>query len=127
MDDKFADIHKRLDPIMDDFVQKADKLGLTVSALIFNGETGLLTRCGNAPAEGIELVRTHYLLSLIAASLEQRGLFKRTSGSGKSLGPTSEELADKLVLACLQVPSTLLPERVLDLAQEYAQSMRPNE
>ena len=124
-DEKFHELRVKLEPIMNDFVRKVQNLGLTTSALIFDAETGFLVRCGNAPAEGRELVRLHYFLSYVAASLEQQGLSERFKLADKGLGPSSDELADTLALTLLQTPSDMIPQPVLDSLMEYVNSRRP--
>lgn len=119
------EIRAKLAPAIQKFVQVLDKMGLQVSALVFDPEGDFLMRCGNAPAEGRELVRLHYWLSLICASLEAAGYYERTEGVSGPQPPDPQESADMLVLALLQMPPDLLPDRVLDLLQQYAESRKP--
>ncbi len=119
------EIHAKLAPAIKAFVQKVDKLGLQVSALVFDPEGDFLMRCGNAPAEGPDLVKLHYYLSLICACLEASGHYKR-SGIESGPQPSDPEIAaDRLALTLLQMPSEDLPARVQDLLQEYMEARKP--
>jgi hypothetical protein len=116
------EIRAKLEPAIQKFVQVLDKMGLQVSALVFDPEGDFLMRCGNAPAEGRELVRLHYWLSLICASLEAAGYFQRLDGESGPQPPDPQESADRLVLALLQMPKEMVPERVLQLVDAYVNS-----
>lgn len=122
------ELQEKLEPAIRTFVQSVDKLGLQTSALIFDPEGDFLIRCGNAPHQGRELVRLHYFLSLVCANLEEAGYYDRSELSDEGPSPSApdpQEKADRLVLALLQVPSEMLPDRILELAREYAESRRP--
>jgi len=119
------ELHEKLDPAIREFVKKVDSLGLQTSALVFSPDGDFLVRCGNAPHQGRDLVKLHYCLSLICAQLEAQGYYARPEPVSEGSGPIPEEIADRLVLALLAMPSEMIPDRVLDLALEYAGSRRP--
>jgi hypothetical protein len=120
------ELRDRLEPEIHKFVQKVEKEGLQVSALIFDPQGGFLMRCGNAPQEGDELVRLHYFLSLICTRLEAQGQYERFTPAASYSGPSSEEIADSLAVALLAMPSELIPSQLQELAQQYAASRRPD-
>lgn len=122
------ELQEKLEPAIRAFVQNVDKLGLQTSALIFDPDGDFLIRCGNAPHTGRDLVRLHYFLSIVCASLEESGHYDRSELSDEGPSPSTpdpQEKADRLVLALLQVPPELIPDRVLDLAREYAEARKP--
>jgi hypothetical protein len=119
------ELQKKLEPHIRKFVQEVDKLGLQTSALIFDPTGDFLNRCGNAPHEGKDLVRLHYFLSLVCVNLELLGHYEQSKSEDGPKPSNPEEIADKLVLSLLQAPSDLIPDRVLELATEYAEARRP--
>lgn len=122
------EIHKKIEPAIRDFVQKIDRAGLQMSALIFDPQGDFLIRCGNAPHQGRELVRLHYMLSLVCAQLEAEGHYDQydlSEKGGSQYTSNPEEAADRLALALLQVPPSMIPDRILDIAREYAEARRP--
>lgn len=121
---KDKELHKKLKPIVEDFVRRIDKTGLKVSALIFN-EDGFLSRCGNTTHTGSALVKLHYYLSFYAANMEALGLW---DGGEFDLdtppkGKTPLELSDNLVIELMAIQDTL-PDRVKQTLKQYAESRK---
>jgi len=117
----------KINPAIAKFVDAMTKEGLQVSALIFDPEGDFLIRAGNVKQQGEAFVKLHYMLSLVTAHLDAQGYYEHTepsSPSQASLPRDTQEIADRLAMAVLQVPAELLPDRIVDLAQEYADARK---
>ena len=119
------DKQAKITPAIRDFVSAIEKAGLVTSALIFDPEGDFLIKCGNAPQEGKEFVRLHYFLSLVVAQLDASGHFSRTEVDLPSdTSENAQNVADRLVMALLSMPAEMLPDRIVTLAQEYADTRK---
>jgi hypothetical protein len=121
------DKQAKITPAIRDFVSAIEKAGLVTSALIFDPEGDFLIKCGNAAQEGKEFVRLHYFLSLVVAQLDASGHYTKDDVDLPADIDTSENsrnVADRLVMALLSMPAEMLPERIVTLAQEYADARK---
>lgn len=113
----------KINPAIHRFVGEMEKAGLQVTALIFDPEGDFLIRAGNVPHQGKEFVRLHYLLSLVVANLDAAGYYEVSEAPAPnlaSLGQGAEMIADRLAVLLLSMPESLLPERIREMAQQYA-------
>ncbi len=117
----------KINPAIHKFVDAMDKEGLQVSALIFDPEGDFLIRAGNVEHQGEAFVKLHYMLSLVAAHLDAAGYYKHVEPSSPqqaSLPRDTQAIADRLAVLLMSMPPTLLPDRVLDLVNEYAEARK---
>ena len=115
----------KINPAIQRFVASMDKEGLKCSALIFDPDGGFLIKAGNVEHQGEAFVRLHYLLALVVARLDAAGQYEKTSFSPAKTQDT-QEIADSLAMLLLAMPSEMLPDRVLDLVNEYADARKEN-
>jgi hypothetical protein len=116
---------KRLAPALAELTRKLEAEGLEYSALIFSPEGEFLIRAGNTKHEGMDFVRLHYYLSLVIANLDAMGLETDLSDVAESAAGNTQdagEIAAKLALACITVPTDMIPSRVVDLARQYLEA-----
>jgi hypothetical protein len=119
------DKQAKLSPAIRDFVAAVERAGLVTSALIFDPEGDFLIKCGNATQEGKEFVRLHYFLSLVVAQLDASGHYtKDTVELGGYSSENAQNVADRLAVALLSMPAEMLPDRIVALAQEYADTRK---
>ena len=116
----------KINPAIQRFVASMDKEGLKCSALIFDPDGGFLIKAGNVEHQGEAFVRLHYLLALVVARLDAAGQYKKTSFSPAAKTQDTQEIADSLAMLLLAMPSEMLPDRVLDLVNEYADARKEN-
>lgn len=117
----------KINPAIQRFVASMDKEGLKCSALIFDPDGGFLIKAGNVEHQGEAFVRLHYLLALVVARLDAAGhcsVSEQSTPNQASLSRSPEEIADRLTVSLLSMPTELLPDRIVDLAQEYADARK---
>ena len=117
------DIAARIQPALHAFTQAMSDAGLTASALIFDPEGAFLIRAGNCDREGADFVRLHFYLALVIAQLHATGQYSDFSVTDAPTGETPASIAAALALACITVPSDMLPDRIRTLAQDYLSSV----
>ena len=114
----------KISPAIHRFVGEMEKAGLQVTALIFDPKGDFLIRAGNVPQQGREFVRLHYLLSLVVANLDAAGHYEKTDVVSGDISQDAEQIADRLAVLLLSMPESLLPERIREMAQQYADVRR---
>lgn len=140
--ESYVKIKAELRPYWEALVRAVYERGLFVTGFVY-GDTDpaeptgpLLVRFGNMWSESPEeMFYTHYQLALMAARLESMGGMTReiinakpSDGSEGISGPkpqTPQEIADRLVLALLAVPTDALPDHIQEFLNQYAESRRP--
>lgn len=121
-DPKDVEIARKIAPACHAFTQAMADAGLVTSALIFDEDGTFLIRAGNAPQQRGEFVRLHYYLALVIAQLDMMGERRDLSvvaGEPATNTQDAGEIAAKLALAVITVPSDMMPSRVVDLAHQY--------
>jgi len=119
----------KINPAIAKFVDAMGKEGLQCSALIFDPEGGFLIKAGNVQHQGEAFVKLHYMLSLVVARLDASGHYERSEPSSSQAASSThdpQEIADSLAVMLLSMPPDLLPDRVLDLVNEYADARKEN-
>lgn len=127
MDDKkFQEIKAKVLPITKRFVQEVSAAGLFVSAFVFNNAGDFLVKTGNLPKNTTpdEFLSLHKYLASISNELDRTGHVEATITNDSPLPPSNLALADKLALAVMAVPPTMLPGPVLDILDEYMESRK---
>lgn len=128
-DPKDVETAKKIAPACKAFTEAITAAGLEVSALVWDKEGDFLIKVANVERTGSELVRLHYFLSLVIANLdamgERRDMSDFTDTSAVA-GQVPTEIAHRLALAAITVPSEMIPDRVRALAEEYLKSVGEN-
>lgn len=117
-------VQEKVLPILAEFSRKIREAGVQATALIFDPETDFVMRGGTVPHRGMELVRLHQYLTMACAILERQGDFEQTSVDSAPQVSNADEIADKLALSILAIPTDMVPTPILEMAQEYARARK---
>jgi hypothetical protein len=138
--DAYAKLKSELRPFYETLIREVHKRGLFITGFIYGdadpNKDPMLLRFGNIWAHTpAEMFMIHWQLAQMAAQMETSGQIEREITSlepSETLslpagpkGQTSEEIADRLVLALLATPLEMIPDQVSELVQQYAESRRP--
>jgi hypothetical protein len=138
--DQYAKIKKELRPYYEKLIREVHKRGLYITGFIYGdmdmNTAPMLIRFGNIYAPTPEdMFSIHRALAVMAAQMEITGQMEReitsmepsdeSTGNSGPKPQSSEEIADRIVLALLSAPVDLLPGNIDELLKQYADSRKP--
>ena len=142
INDRYLKIKTELRPFWESLVRAVHERGLYITGFVY-GEVEppdpagpMLLRFGNIWAETpAEMFLIHWQLAQMAAQMESEGNMTREvmhmepsdgfSGPSGLKTPNSLEIADRLVISLMAVPFGDLPDHVIGLLDQYADSRKP--
>ena len=116
------EIAKKLVPAIGALAKACEDAGLSLTGFVADFEEDILIRFGSIPhVRGMDFIRLNASLAYLTVLADAQGA--STSVFEQPLAPTGQdplEIADRLAMAAIITPSSEVPDRILDLAREYA-------